>query len=146
MMRFTDLKRRHSQRGLTLYELLIVLAILAMLATLIAPRVVGYLGRAKSDTAKTQLANIATSLELYYYDQGQYPSPDQGLAALVTKPADAPRWNGPYLQASETPLDPWGRPYRYRTVDEAGRGFEIVSLGADGAEGGDGENADIRSK
>lgn len=126
--------------------MLVVLALLALVAGFAAPRVIGLFSKAKGDAAVVQIEMLAGALDHYRLDVGGYPSDDQGLAALVTKPVDAPRWNGPYLQASETPLDPWGRPYRYRTVDEAGRGFEIVSLGADGAEGGDGENADIRSK
>lgn len=136
---------RHRQKGLTLFELLVVLAILAFLATLVAPRVIGYLGRAKSDIARTQAANIASSLELYYLDFERYPSKQDGLGALVAAPENATGWRGPYLKDESGLTDPWGRPYLYET-NEDGESFEVVSLGRDGAEGGDGENADIRKK
>ncbi|MEQ9640275.1 MAG: type II secretion system major pseudopilin GspG [Alphaproteobacteria bacterium] len=134
------------EQGFTLLEMLVVLALLALVAGFAAPRVIGLFAKAKGDVALVQVEMLAGALDHYRLDVGTYPSDEQGLAALVAKPGDAPRWNGPYLQGSEVPMDPWGRPYRYRVVDEPGRGFEIVSLGADGAEGGDGDDADIRSK
>lgn len=137
--------RNKRQRGLTLFELLVVLAILAFLATLVAPRVIGYLGRAKSDIARSQTANIAASLELFYLDFGRYPTAGEGLGALTAAPAGAENWLGPYLKDESGLVDPWGRPYLY-TVSESGDGFEVVTLGRDGEEGGDGENADIRKK
>lgn len=136
---------RGRQQGLTLFELLIVLAILAFLATIVAPRVVGYLGRAKSDIAKAQASNIASSLELYFLDFEQYPTKVEGLHALVEAPAGAAGWRGPYLKDASGLTDPWGRPYLYEPSAE-GDGFEIVSLGRDGEEGGEGENADIRKR
>ncbi len=146
MIRFTRKKhKRRSQQGLTLYELLIVLAILAMLATLIAPRVVGYLGRAKSDTARTQLSNLATSLELYFFDVGTYPTEDQGLKALLEAPAGITSWRGPYLKEIEGLTDPWGRTYSYK-LDLETDIFTVSTLGRDGVEGGKGEDADIFKK
>lgn len=136
---------RISQRGLTLFELLIVLAILAFLAALVAPRVISYLGRAKSDIARTQAANLASSLELFFLDFERYPTLKEGLDALVTAPDDETPWRGPYLKDPSGLIDPWGRPYVYAAVADTGE-FEIVSLGRDGAEGGDGEDADIRKK
>lgn len=136
---------RAYQRGLTLFELLIVLAILAFLAALVAPRVVGYLGRAKSDIAKTQASNLASSLELYFLDFERYPTTGEGLNALVAAPEGANEWRGPYLKDESGLLDPWGRPYLYNPND-GGDAFEVVSLGRDGVEGGDGEDADIRKK
>ncbi len=133
------------QQGLTLFELLIVLAILAFIATLVAPRVVGYLGRAKSDIARTQAANLASSLELYFLDFGRYPTPDEGLAALVAAPENAETWLGPYLKDESGLTDPWGRAYLY-SVAETGDAFEVYTLGRNGEEGGDGEDADIRKK
>jgi len=133
----------HRQRGLTLFELLVVLAILAFLATLVAPRVVGYLGRAKSDIARTQASNIASSLELYYLDFGRYPELQDGLTALVEAPDGAERWLGPYLKDESGLTDPWGRQFQYNVTDN-GDGFEVITLGRDGEEGGDGEDADIR--
>lgn len=136
---------KNRQHGLTLFELLIVLAILAFLATIVAPRVVGYLGRAKSDIARAQAANIASSLELFFLDFERYPSKEEGLQALVTAPADAAGWRGPYLKDPSGLTDPWGRPFLYQPAAE-GDSFEVVSLGRDGEEGGEGENADIHKK
>lgn len=129
-------------RGLTLVELLVVLAILGLLAALIVPRAVDYLGRAKSDTAEVQIKRLISVLDLYRLDVGQYPSDQQGLAALITMPSDAASWNGPYIKDAEGLLDPWGRPYLYRMPGEHGD-FDLWSLGADGAEGGEGEDRDI---
>lgn len=139
-----QMNRAH-QRGLTLFELLIVLAILAFLAALVAPRVVGYLGRAKSDIARTQASNLASSLELFFLDFERYPTTDEGMDALVTAPEGSGDWRGPYLKDESGLLDPWGRPYLYET-NEGGDAFEVISLGRDGVEGGDGEDADIRKK
>ena len=144
MKRYTDRNciREKSQRGLTLFELLVVLAILALLATLVAPRVIGYLGRAKSDVALGQMANIVSALELYALDAGQYPTPEEGLIALVEAPEGVATWLGPYLRETQGLTDPWGRDYLY-TVDETTALFTISSLGRDGAEGGEGEDADL---
>jgi general secretion pathway protein G len=129
--------------GFTLVELLVVLAILTLLAGLVGPRVLGQLGGAKSKTAAVQIADIDKALELYKLDVGRFPSTEEGLQALVQKPATvASGWNGPYLKGS-LPSDPWGKPYRYQLA--TGGAVEIVSLGADGAPGGDGENADVRN-
>ncbi|MEQ8936432.1 MAG: type II secretion system major pseudopilin GspG [Amphiplicatus sp.] len=138
-------RRAAMQRGLTLFELLVVLAILAFLATLVAPRVVGYLGRAKSDVATTQASNIAAALELFFLDYDRYPTKEEGLAVLTTEPADAPQWRGPYLKEESGLTDPWGRPFVYE-IDEEGDRFAVISLGRDGEEGGDGENSDIRRR
>ncbi|HXI86118.1 MAG TPA: type II secretion system major pseudopilin GspG [Parvularculaceae bacterium] len=133
------------QHGLTLFELLIVLVILAFLATIVAPRVVGYLGRAKSDIAKAQAANIASSLELFFLDFERYPTTEEGLTALAAAPSGLAGWRGPYLKDQSGLIDPWGRPYLYE-VGEDGESFEVVSLGRDGKEGGGGEDADIHKK
>lgn len=140
MKRFTEDKTK--ERGLTLFELLVVLAILALLATVIAPRVVGYLGRAKSDIALSQATNIASSLELFYFDMGRYPTPDEGLAALVNQPAGEASWRGPYLKEEIAIIDPWGEPYGYE-INPDNELFKVTSFGRDKAEGGDGEDADI---
>ena len=129
--------------GFTLLELLVVLAILALIAGVAAPRVIGYLSTAKSETARIQIESLAQALDLYRLDVGAYPTQAQGLAALVTRPADARRWNGPYLNGGKVPDDPWGRPYVYRSPGADGRDYELYSLGADGVEGGEGENADV---
>ncbi|HRP19792.1 MAG TPA: type II secretion system major pseudopilin GspG [Alicycliphilus sp.] len=132
--------RRHA-RGFTLIELLVVLAILTLLAGLVGPRVLGQLGGAKSKTAAVQIADLDKSLELFKLDVGRYPTTEEGLEALVKKPGSANAWNGPYLKGG-VPTDPWGHAYRYANN---GGAIDIISLGADGAPGGEGENADIRN-
>jgi general secretion pathway protein G len=127
--------------GFTLLELLVVLAILALLAGLVAPRVIGYLGGARTDTAKMQLHNIEASLDLYRLDVGRYP---ESLDALVQRPSGVDKWNGPYLKKDSGLNDPWGMPYQYRIPGQHGE-YDIFSLGADKAEGGEGEDQDVKS-
>jgi len=134
---------RRRARGFTLIELLVVLAILTLLAGIVGPRVLNQLGGAKSKTAALQIADIDKALEIYKLDTGRYPSNSEGLEALMTKPASANGWNGPYLKGG-VPNDPWGNPYRYANPGPNG-GIEILSLGGDNAPGGDGENADVRN-
>lgn len=135
-----DLRR---SRGFTLIELLVVLAILALLAGLVGPRVLNQLGGAKSKTAGVQVAEIEKALELFKLDVGRFPTTEEGLAALTAKPAAVTSgWTGQYLKGG-VPSDPWGRPYKYTL--KADGSVEILSLGADGNPGGDGENADIRN-
>lgn len=136
--------RQRSSAGFTLIELLVVLAILAMLAGLVGPRVLGMLGGAKSKTAAVQIADIEKGLDLYKLDVGRYPSSEEGLAALAVKPGMASGWSGPYLKGG-IPSDPWNHPYKYANPGAAG-GIDIISFGADGAPGGDGENADVHNK
>ncbi len=131
-------------RGFTLIELLVVLAILTLLAGLVGPRVLNLLGGAKSKTAGVQISDLDKSLEIFKLDVGRYPTSEEGLAALVTKPGNVNGWNGSYLKG-ELPTDPWGKPYRYANPGPNG-GLEILSLGADGAPGGEGEDADVRNK
>jgi general secretion pathway protein G len=135
---------RPASGGFTLIELLVVLAILTMLAGLVGPRVLGLLGGAKSKTAAVQIADIEKALEIYKLDVGRFPSTEEGLDALVKKPGSANGWSGPYLKGG-VPTDPWGNAYRYASPGANG-GIDIISLGADGAPGGEGENADIRNR
>ena len=133
-------RERQSERGFTLIELLVVLVILVLIGGLVGPQVLSYLGGARSDTAGLQMDNIASALDLYRLDNGRYPTEQEGLQALIAAPADARRWDGPYLRGGEVPVDPWDRAYVY---SGDGDGFSLSTLGADGAEGGDGENQDI---
>jgi len=137
--------KKISQRpsGFTLMELLIVLVIIGLLAALVGPTLYQRIGPARESTARAQLENFATALDSYFVDLGRYPSTQDGLKALRAKPESADKWNGPYLK-KEIPNDPWGNQYVYRAPGRSG-GYEIVSFGADGREGGDGENADIQS-
>lgn len=130
-------------RGFTLIELLVVLAILTLLAGLVGPRVLNQLGGAKSKTAGIQIADLDKSLELFKLDVGRFPTTEEGLEALVKAPGNVSGWTGPYLKGG-VPADPWGQPYRFANPGPNG-GIEILSLGADGAPGGEGENADIRN-
>jgi general secretion pathway protein G len=136
--------RYKARAGFTLVELLVVLAILALLAGLVGPRVLNQLGGAKSKSALVQIRDLEQALEMYKLDVGRFPNAQDGLQALVSQPSGANGWNGPYLKKSDIPMDPWGQPYQYRIPGERGD-FDIVSLGADGAPGGEGENADIRN-
>jgi general secretion pathway protein G len=129
--------------GFTLVELLVVLAILALLAGIVGPKVLGQLGGAKSKTAAVQIADLEKTLEIFKLDVGRYPTAEEGLDALVNKPANATAWSGPYLKGG-VPLDPWSHPYVYKPGP--GGTVEILSLGADGTPGGEGENADVRNK
>ncbi len=135
---------KRSIQGFTLIELLVVLAILTMLAGLVGPRVLSLLGGAKSKTAAVQIADLEKSLELFKLDVGRFPTTAEGLDALVNRPTSANGWNGPYIKGA-VPNDPWGKPYTL-TSPTANGGVDIVSLGADGLPGGEGENADIRNK
>jgi general secretion pathway protein G len=133
---------RKFSRGFTLIELLVVLAILRCSPAWSA-RVLNQLGGAKSKTAGVQIADLDKSLELFKLDVGRYPTTEEGLDALVKRPGSVNGWAGPYLKGG-VPTDPWGRPYRYANPGPNG-GIEILSLGADGAPGGEGENADVRN-
>ena len=136
--------RPSAAAGFTLLELLVVLAILAMLAAFAVPQVMNYLDRARSDSAKIQVSNISTALDLYRLDVGRYPSTGEGLASLVTRPTAGDRWNGPYVKKAESLIDPWGEPYGYRAPGQHGA-YDLFSLGADKAEGGEGEDRDLTS-
>jgi general secretion pathway protein G len=132
------------ESGYTLLELLVVLGIIAALTALVAPQVLRYLGDAKSDTARVQSRNLQSALELHYLDTGQYPSTEQGLAALVTDSKTVKGWRGPYIKKADGLKDPWGRAYLYKSPGDHGA-FDIYSHGKDGQSGGQNEDADIQN-
>ena len=136
------------RRGLTLIELVVVLIVIGLLAGLVAPQILGRVSDARVTTAKTQIELLGVALENYHLDNGVYPSSQQGLSALRVRPSgipDARNWRGPYLK-KDVPIDPWGRPYMYKSPGDKDRnGFDIQSLGRDGKPGGTEEDADLSS-
>jgi general secretion pathway protein G len=136
-------RMRRSERGITLIELLVVMVIIAMFATLVGARLFRNVDKAKQATAKEQIAEFESSLDLFRLDVGRYPTSAEGLEALHSKPAGVDNWDSPYLK-KEVPLDPWGHPYVYRCPGQHGD-FDLLSYGADGQEGGDGDGVDIRN-
>ncbi len=135
-------RKREREAGFTLLELLVVLGIIALLATVAGPQVLKYLGKARTETAKAQISAISTALELYALDVGTFPTQEAGLAALMQAPAGIAKWRGPYLKNAEGLNDPWGRPYQYRASGRSGQP-EVFTLGRDNAPGGTGEDADV---
>jgi general secretion pathway protein G len=135
---------RRAERGFTLVEMLVVITIIALIMSLVGPRVLNYLSDSKVKAAKIQIESLSTALDLYFRDTGQYPTSSEGLTALVERPGGAPFWNGPYLKGTAIPKDPWGHAYLYRSPSEHGA-YDIVSYGSDGQEGGVGAAADITS-
>ncbi|MFG6464460.1 type II secretion system major pseudopilin GspG [Roseateles sp. DXS20W] len=130
-------------RGFTLLELLVVMVIIGLLAGYVGPKFFGQIGKSEVKAARVQIDALQKSLDQYRLDVGRYPSTEQGLAVLVTKPADEPKWQGPYL-AKAVPKDPWGNDYQYRAPGEHGE-YDLLSLGKDGRPGGEGEDADLTS-
>ena len=143
---FLDWPKKKS-RGFTLIELMVVIVILGILAGLVLPRFMGRTEEAKKTKARLQIENLEGALKLYKLDIGTYPTTEQGLEALVQKPSTGTvpkNWReGGYLEKTKVPEDPWGRPYVYMSPGIKNRDFDLKSLGADGEEGGEGENADI---
>jgi len=129
-------------RGFTLLELMVVLLILALLSTIAAPRVIKYVTKAKTQSAKIQVDALAAAVEAFHLDVGRFPTTEEGLSALVDIPATAAGWDGPYIKKRESLIDPWHRAYRYRTPGRQ-EAFEVFSFGADDREGGEGDASDV---
>ena len=130
--------------GITLIEMLVVMTIIGLLAALVGPHVLGKLAVARQNAAHQQINDFTAALGIYRLDTGTYPTTDQGLQALRTRPAGLERWQGPYL-VKDVPTDPWGHAYIYKYPSEHGDEPEIISYGNDGKEGGTAEDADIFS-
>jgi general secretion pathway protein G len=129
-------------RGFTLLELMVVLVILALLATIAAPRVTKYLSKAKTESARIQVDALGAAIDAFHLDVGRFPTQREGLNVLIESPPDAPGWDGPYLKKRESLLDPWRRPYRYRQPGNHGD-YDVFTLGSDDKEGGEGDARDV---
>ncbi len=139
--------RRRARRAFTLIEVLVVVVVIALLATFVAPNLFSRVGDARVAAAKAQIEALATALDGYRLDHGRYPTTAQGLSALWERPIvdPPPTWTRPYLRKA-VPLDPWGHAYAYTAPGTVNPdGFDLVSYGADGAPGGTGDNADLTS-
>ena len=128
---------RCGEAGFTLVEMLVVLAIIGMLTALVGPQVMNYLGRAKIDTARVEVQNLGTALDLFRLDLGRYPTEQEGLRGLIERPRGLDRWTGPYVRRQGEALDPWSHPYVYRSPGRHGP-YDLYSQGPDGASDGTG--------
>jgi general secretion pathway protein G len=133
---------KHTSRGFTLLELLVVVAIIGLLASYVAPRYFSQVEKSEIKVARAQIDALEKALDQYRLDTGHYPSTEQGLNALMTKPASDARWAGPYMKKA-VPPDPWGNPYQYRKPGQRTAEFDLFSFGKDGRPGGEGDAADI---
>jgi general secretion pathway protein G len=138
------MNRNKKESGITLIELLVVMVIIAMFATIVGQRLFKNVEKARQTTAKAQINEFESVLDAYKLDVGRYPTTDEGLQSLRARPGSTERWDGPYLK-KDIPLDPWQRPYIYRFPSQHGGDYDLYSFGADGQEGGEGENADVTS-
>lgn len=135
------------QRGFTLIEIMIVMVIIAMLAALVGPRVMGALGSSKIKATRIQLETLSNAVEAFHLDTGRFPTQQEGLIVLVDNPAATPikNWHGPYLKKNRIPSDEWGNPFVYEIPSKHKMAFDIYSLGADGKPEGSGDDADLGS-
>src|SRR5579884_3542196 len=138
------LRKRKRQRGVTLIEMLVVVVIMGLFVSLVGVTLFRRADEAKRTAARSQIDSFMTALGAYKLDTGNFPNTDQGLKALLIKPEGTDQWAGPYLP-KDVPVDPWGHPYLYKYPGEHGDQLDLISLGADGQPGGEGNNADIES-
>lgn len=139
------LLRPAAQRGMTLIEILVVLVLIGIVLGVVGGNFLGKGEKAKADAARIEIGQIAQTLDLYKLELGRYPTTQEGLQALVSAPSGVANWNGPYWKKQAVPKDPWGNEYRYAAPGSNNQPYEIVSLGADGKEGGEDANKDISS-
>lgn len=136
---------RSGSAGYTLTELLVVIVVLALVAAAVTPAILGRFNTAKTRTAQLHADTLSAALDDFFVDVGRYPTPEEGVAVLMTNPAGLKGWAGPYVRSEKSLDDPWGRKYLVKPSDQPNAAPAIVSLGADGTEGGEGQNADIHS-
>ena len=136
---------RSKSAGMTLIEILVVLVLIGIVMGIVGSNFLGRGEKAKADAAKIEIGQISQSLDLFKLEVGRYPSTQEGLQALISAPAGVTNWNGPYWKKQSVPKDPWGNEYKYAAPGQAGP-YDIVSLGADGKEGGEGVNKDITNR
>ena len=138
-----NLSRKHMS-GMTLIEILVVLVLIGIVLGIVGGNFIGRGEKAKADAAKIEIGQIGQSLDLFKLEVGRYPSSQEGLQALIAQPPGVNNWNGPYWKKSTLPKDPWGNEYKYASPGQHGA-YDIISLGSDGKEGGDGSAKDITS-
>ena len=138
------MRTRRRESGFTLIEMMVVMVIIGLLVALVGPNLIRQGEKAKVKAARAQIEMLGTSLDTFRLDVGRYPTTQEGLAALRQRPFGTDRWDGPYLK-KDIPRDPWDHPYNYRSPGEGGRPYDLLSYGADGGPGGDGDNRDITS-
>jgi general secretion pathway protein G len=130
------------KRGFTLLELMVVLLILALIATIAAPQVTKHLRKAKRETAKIQVDALGAAVDSFNIDTGRFPTNEEGMKALIERPAGLAAWDGPYIKKKESLTDPWGEPYKYRIPGKS-KEYDVYSWGSDRKEGGEGDAGDL---
>jgi general secretion pathway protein G len=137
--------RWQRQGGMTLMEILVVLVLLGIVMSIVAGNFIGRGEKAKADAARIQIQEISQALDLFKLEVGRYPTQSEGLQALIAAPSGTNRWNGPYWKQNQVPKDPWQNEYKYMVPGKNNAPYEVISLGADGREGGEGVDKDISS-